>query len=741
MNPKKYLKVFAVVLLCGLGFALYSNTLQSPFQFDDVFYLTDNYTVKSMVKVQDLWRDPDIAKRWVGFLTLAWNYALGGENVLGYHLFNICVHIFNALLVYWFASLLFSHSRSREKQAGRWHQNKGILAFLAAAVFLAHPIQTQAVTYICQRVTSLAAMFYLLAICCYWKARFEERRCGGARRTLYLLAVAACVVLGFFTKENAVTIPVMLFILEIYFNPDLKKRSLLRGALCLFFVLILAYAVYPLSFKRIFAAELAQGITWDKYLITQFRVILKYLQLMVFPIGQNLDYDYPLSHSLFEVRTLLSFFAVAGLFTGAVYLFNKNRLLSFGIIWFFVTISVESSIFPLGDLIFEHRLYLPSVGIIVFFLTVFANLCAGKRRTLIAGSLVVVGLLSYLAYQRNLVWRSERSLWEDVVRKSPIKCRPHINLGKAYYQEKRYDKALEVLNRAVELEPRNFLAYLNRGNVYKALKKYQKAYEDYEMVRHLEPAYAPAYYNFGNLMFEQRRYVEAEMLYNSAIGWLPQYAAAYFGKANALKAQKKYDEALKFYERALHFKGPEAEIYNNIANTYKETRRFDEAVQYYSKAIRLKPDLHEAYNNRGSIYHLQERYDLALSDFFSALKIDPRFAVSYYNRGNLYATLAKWPEAIADYTKAIELSNLPEAHLNRALIYKSQGEYQKAIVDFSHVLRLAPQYAQVYWQRGLCYEALQEHALAQEDFLKAKHFGFPADEAVAEHKTTAEDRP
>ncbi len=725
MKFKIHSQILGLLLLCGLGFAVYSNTFQVPFQFDDQIYINDNYVVKSLKTVQELWQDPNTAKRWVGFLSFALSYAMGGEAVLGYHVVNFCIHLFNVFLVYWFMLLLLSCPQSSACQNGRWRQNKEMVAFLAAALFLVHPVQTQAVTFISQRLAAMVTFFYMLAVCLYWKVRIQKDQIGQVRKAFYMFGILLCGILGYFTKENIVTLPVMLLLLEVYFQPKLNRKGLMLGMTAVAAVIALAYAVYPQSIQQISEMQLiGRGPGWKSYLLTQFRVLMTYLRLMILPVHQNLDYDYPLSHSLFEIPTALSFLALVMLWIMAIGLFKKNRLLSFGIVWFFITIAVESSFIPLLDVIFEHRLYLPSVGLIIFGVVGLGNVCTDKKY-LIALSAVVIGVLSWLAYQRNAVWRSPVSLWEDAVQKSPLKDRPYINLGMAYYDQKEYERALEVLNRAVEISPQNSLAILNRANVYRALKDHPKAYLDYHMARKLNSQYGPTYYNWGNLYFEERQFHLAEQFYNKAANLQPHYALAYFGKGNALKAQRRYEEAREAYKTALDSGGPRAEICNNLANAYKEEGRYDEAIVYYSKAIEVKPDLVEAYNNRATLYNATRQYDLALSDFSYAIQLNPQFALLYYNRGNLFASFEKWTEAIESYTRAIELEGTPEAYLNRGLIYRTQGQCENAIADFTHILNLEPRRADVYLQRAICYEILGNNSSASEDVLKAQQLGAP----------------
>jgi tetratricopeptide (TPR) repeat protein len=232
------------------------------------------------------------------------------------------------------------------------------------------------------------------------------------------------------------------------------------------------------------------------YLITQFHVIVRYLQLLVLPYGQNLDHTIPLSTSLLEPLPLLSLLLLLGVLAGAVVLWRRGepgtqtpmaglcRLAAFGIFWFFIALSVESSIVPIRDLMFEHRVYLPSVG---FFLSVVSlvGLATGrfgrKLPWLWTGApfgLAVVALLSVgTTVARNRVWLDGITLWSDVRDKSPGKYRAYSMLGTYYVEEGRTQEALAVLETAVRLNPKAYDSLFNLAQVYGWLGRNQEAEE------------------------------------------------------------------------------------------------------------------------------------------------------------------------------------------------------------------------------------------------------------------------
>ena len=533
-----------LLLIIIVGFIAYSNTFDVPFYFDDEVGISGNPLIKdlrfflapSTAKEYNQFGQYDALKmRYVGFLTFAMNYKLHGLDVTGYHIFNISVHIINALLVYWLVVLTFktpyfevsviSVSEQTQKTDTVHYSPIHLFTYLplfialfSALLFVCHPIQTQAVTYISQRFASLAAMFYLLSIVMYIKARLGQNtehriqntdnktschscksrnpetkdwipvstgmtNMSGKRlhkifslySVLWYLGSVFSAILAMKTKEIAFTLPFVIALYEfMFFKEKFKKRILYLAPI------LLTMLIIPLSLIEMDKSlgDLLGDINkttkvstemsrWD-YLFTQFRVIVTYIRLIFLPINQNLDYDYPIYRSLFTPSVFLSFLLLLSIFGLGIYLLYRSRftacpalrseagvhssptpnselltpnsrLVSFGIFWFFITLSVESSIIPIADVIFEHRLYLPSIGAIIaitsLVFTVHSSwFRAYKRWNAIA--IVLFGLITVVfagaAYQRNTVWQNEVSLWEDIVRKSPNKARGHNNLGAAY---------------------------------------------------------------------------------------------------------------------------------------------------------------------------------------------------------------------------------------------------------------------------------------------------------------------
>jgi protein O-mannosyl-transferase len=616
-------KLYALLVLVSAGLIAYSATFTVPFQFDDYPNIANNYVLKNLGNFFWSTRGYEYnPRRFVGYLTLALNYRFGGLDVTGYHIVNLAIHLISGILVYFliiltFKTPYFSDQRSalscqpETAKAGKLGcDSRSFIALFAALLFVAHPIQIQAVTYIVQRFTSMAAMFYLLSIVFYIKGRLSSRRAGKLASLCCSLIFA---VLAMKTKEIAFTLPVVIVLYEFFFFKSTLKKKLL-----FLLPVLLTLVIIPISVMgtRKPLGELLSDLSartrvqtniprWD-YLMTQMRVIVTYIRLIFLPVNQNLDYDYPIFHSLTELPVILSSLFLLSLFGTAVYLFYRSRqagklaslqackptsriptnhdspftihvsrLISFGILWFFITLSVESSVIPIADVIFEHRVYLPSVGAFMAIsaaaFMIVERIRSGRqaRKSVIyALPVLVIVLLTGATYARNAVWNNEVGLWQDVVRKSPGNCRAYNDLGYLYLEGGQTDKAIEYFRLALKIRPYYSNAHTNLGVAYYNRGWADAAIEQFKMALASEP-YGPDvaddHHNLG---------------------------LAYIQKGLT-------DAAISEFEAALKMQPNNYEIYNDLGVAYQQKGYLYQAIDSFRRAVALKPDYAGAHYNLG----------------------------------------------------------------------------------------------------------------------------------------------
>jgi tetratricopeptide (TPR) repeat protein len=382
------------------------------------------------------------------------------------------------------------------------------------------------------------------------------------------------------TKEIAFTLPVMIVLCEVmFFSGNVRMRLFYLTPFILTMLIIPSTLLVALGpsltgsggiDELTKVAGMPDVSRWD-YLNTQFRVIVTYIRLLFLPINQNLDYDYPIYRTFFTLPVFLSFLFLLSVFGGGIYLVYRSfrdegekthwyRLIGFGIFWFFITLSVESSVIPIADVIFEHRLYLPSVG---FFLAVMAGVMWMRNRTgnkpfvqkaILAFLVLVVAGLSATAYARNMVWQSEVALWEDTVKKSPMKTRPNYNLGLLYSKQGRNDEAINLYQTAIRITPYYYRPYNDLGNAYFNKGRLDDALKEYQTALTLNPDYPESHNNMGIIFAKKKHFGEAIREFDTAIKLKPNYADAHVNLGNVYYEQGLKSEAIKHYQNALKIK-------------------------------------------------------------------------------------------------------------------------------------------------------------------------------------------
>ena len=722
VKKNKYNDVIGIAIILLLGIIIYSNSFNCSFHFDDMTRIADNPGIRHLADVK-AWVNI-YPSRPVGMFTFALNYHFNQLNVWGYHLVNLIIHLINACLVWWLTLLIFSSTALKDNPITK---QKKIIAFFTALLFVSHPLATQSVTYIVQRLNSLAAMFYLFSLILYIKARLSDK----GSRIIYLLFAGSLIsgVLAMLTKENAFTLPLVILLSEICL---LRTRKIIinfknPGVILTLSVFLIAIIIVLLKFssgilKPIPASQYNPStITPLNYFFTQLSVIVKYIQLLILPINQNLDYDFRVSNTFFEIRTVLSFLVLSFLIILAIYLFKRSRIITFCIFWFFITLSIESSFIPLSDVIFEHRTYLPSVGYFLLLTTIICLFLWNKYRYLAISIFVIIIVSnSFLTFERNKVWKDNLTLWNDVILKSPAKARPYINRGFAYVGLGQFDMALNDFSKAIDINPKYTDSYYNCGLAYVSLGQFDNALAEYSRAIEMDPTMVKAYSSRGVVYYKLGQSDKATADYSKAIEIDPKYTDAYYNRGLAYETLGQWDSAIADYTRVIEIDPGYIVAYCSRGNAYFTLRKTDKAFADFTKAIELDPQYRDGYYSRGIAYYNLGQADKAIADYSKAIKLDPGNPTSYSNRGVAYASQKHWTEAIEDYSEAINISpGYSDALINRGIAYDNLGQWKEAIADYSKAITISPNYPNVYLNRGTAYSHLDQWNEALADFSKA----------------------
>jgi Flp pilus assembly protein TadD len=569
VNSSPKYETLLLSLLAIVVILIYADTLTTPFIFDDISNIRDNPHIRvPSLSLKNLTRagfqSPD-SSRPVANISFALNYYFNGFNLVGFHLVNILIHIFGGIFLYFFvqATLKTPWLRARFEICG-W------VPFFTALIWLVHPLQTQSVAYLVQRMNSLAAMFYIVSMLFYVKFRLNE-----GKRGKWLL-LGGCVLTGLLaigTKQIAATLPVFIFLYEWYFFQGFglkwgRRHFLVLGGILLFLIIISLIYLDHDPVIKILSAYKDRGFTLLQRLLTQFRVVIFYVSLLLWPQPSrlNLDHDFSLSYSLTDpVTTLISMMVITALIALAIVAAKREPLLSYGILWFFGNLAIESSVVGL-ELVFEHRNYLPSMLIILAMVALVFRYV--KPTWIGVVFLCAVAILFTLwTFERNRVWMDELSLYRDCAEKSPAKARPHNNFG---------------------------AILLRRGRQLEAIDEFQAALR-------IKPDFADAHYNLGNALVAQGNFTKGIYHFSEALGLQPGKVKALNNMAATLVLLERYPEAIENFKKALKINPADPDLHRNLAFVMKKQGDLEGARYHFTRVLEINPENTMARRNLAEI--------------------------------------------------------------------------------------------------------------------------------------------
>jgi len=556
----------AILILCTV--LVYYPSLKVPFLLDDYGKIIVNPDIKNLDNIPSRLIYPyesppnfhrNDPSRPLTYLTLTVNYYFSQLKPDGYHIVNIAIHGLVVLLIFALASLVFP-------MAG---VNGIVLPFLSALFFAVHPVNVNVVTYVIGRAASLATLFYVSAVILFIQAR------RGVKWGIF--ASAICFVLALASNQVALTLPAVILVTDFCFFSEGDPRRVTRnwnqhgvywGLLAIYLGMRLAY------FGKLGDVEASIPVANQMdYILTQWVVLWKYASMTILPTGLSFEYLYgPLNHlndPRVLVATVLYGILCVGIMRGLKSAWLSMSFGLFSVLWFLITLSPTSSVFPTTATMAENRVYLPLVGLCLIIPFV-AN--AAIRRIAAEGYRNVVLLtvfgayvvaLGYITLRRNILYQDPIGLWTDVIQRYPNHERAHKNLALAFRAQGQFNQAADECEKALVLDPGDFDA---RNNL------------------------AAFYYEMG-------RYKDSLAAYREIVKEKPDYAAAY----------------------------------SNMGMAYEQLKNVDAAMNAYQNAIRLNPMLIEPLNNLGGLYLAKGRLREAAALYQAALEIDPHNAVILKN--------------------------------------------------------------------------------------------------------------
>jgi Tfp pilus assembly protein PilF len=523
-----------------------------------------------------------VNNRPVSTFTFVSNYILNGDDVVGYHVVNLIIHLLSGIILFFWLKLIFSLRGNHN--VSKW------LPVVITLFFLLHPIQTQSVTYIVQRMTSLAGMFFLLSVFLYTKGRigYLKNSNNVGAITFYILAHLAGI-LGTLSKQNAIVFPLAMLLTELFFirnkNGRICKRYIISAAAIGAVVLICFLLKNGLPFET-------KEISRLQYFATQMIVIPRYFQMMLLPIGLSIDHGVKVIKSFFDFKVICGASFLIGILIFAIFQIKKRPFVSFGIFWIFITLMIESSVFPIRDMMFDQRMYLPLVGFSIACWALVFEIVSRKRPKLMSPIIMFVLIaMSVGTYARNNVWNSRVEVWERVTEMYPDHFRGWMGLGREYVAsgERDISKIIRCYEKALEIEPENQSVLNDLSANYLKINKTSQAIGCLQKLENSENLNyrINALRTLGFIYLSRKDYNLSTNYLNKVIEINSKDTTALLGLSNLYIQAGDYNKAIFFSEKALQVSSDEILALLNIGYSYINQGRSDLSKQYLLKAIKI----------------------------------------------------------------------------------------------------------------------------------------------------------
>jgi tetratricopeptide (TPR) repeat protein len=732
---KRPLLIYTLLLLLAV-IAAYSNHFHNGFHFDDTHSVVDNPYIRDLKNIPLFFKDgttssilpQNQAYRPVVTTSLAWDYKMGnGYDLFSFHFFTFILFLGQGLLMLLFFRKLFSQSSS--------NQNAPYVALFATAWYMLHPAIAETVNYIIARSDIQSTLAVVLGFVLYTYSPFCKKI------FIYLIPVG----IGALAKPPAVMFAPLLFAYILLFEeklslPDIFKRANLkqlwnsvRKSLPAFIFCALMYLLVsrltPTTWKP-------GGDSPLQYLITQPYVILHYFCTFFWPTGLSADSDWGLLPGIWDTRFFIGCGFILLMFISAFYT-SKTTLLrpiSFGIIWFFFALIPTSSIIPLGEVLNDHRMFFPFVGLVisvswslrllVFKLIGNANSLTAKYKALILlPVLVLLCACAYGTWKRNAVWHTEESLWLNVTLKSPKNGRGLMNYGLIKVDEGNYGEAEKYFNRAMQLSPTYSYIYINTGVLKEKTGNYADAENYFLQGIRYGDTYASHFFIYGRFLYRQARFIEAQVMLQKAIELSSSYIDArlvlmktyeILGEwdqlknlaIGTLKIAPGNEDALAYLDDSTQRKtraeieaarvklAPTAANYLSLSLDYYTEGKYGQCIDAANEALKLNPDYAEAYNNLGCAYNALNQFDKAKELFKKVITLRPGYDLA---KNNLQLTEAH--KHTSDDVISAKLYTA-EDYLSQSLTYFNLKQYELCVAACMSALMIKPDYDLAY--NNLC---------------------------------------
>jgi protein O-mannosyl-transferase len=712
--------IFYYLLLLLISILVYSNVIKLGFvNWDDGKYVYENSDI-SQLNIQStgkFFTTPVVGMyQPIPMISYAIEYHFFQNNPLVYHLTNLFFHLLNILLLFILIRMLTKNM---------------FIAFFTALIFAMHPLHVESVAWISERKDVMFVFFYFLSLIFYLKYLDKESR------IRYLWISLLLFLFSLWSKSAAVTLPVILLLIDYYRSVPLSKRTILQKLP--FLVLSLIFGIVSIYTQQVIKHDqvpLADFTFMDKIFLATGSFTY-YVYSFFVPVDLSAFHPFPIKTGDFlPVRFYFSIVVPVVFIVGLTILYKSKRIagilkkeLLFGLIFFLITLFLFIYIAVGSALVSERYTYLPYIGLGMALIIVINWIMERFNSSGILKASVWVILLCYTgfyavaSYNRVAVWKDSITLWSDAVKKDPSII-GYYNLGNAYRETKNYAEALKTFHHALDIDQNYADAWNNIGVTYADLKNYNEALPAFEKAHSLKPDDVLTLLNRANNYKACGLTDKAMSDYNQLSRIDSSNAEVFFQRGTLNLASGNLIKAVVDISKAIALNPDYAEAYNNRGYIRYLSGNLKDAEKDILKAIEIKPEYIEAYLNLSSVMEAQNDLKSALIYIEKAISLNHDYSAAYFNRSVLYSRLNNLTDALNDLDKAIKLDPTSyKAYNNRAEIKIRLNDLKGALVDLDQMLLLKPDYSYGYYSRAIIKKQVGLNNEACADMQKAQQMG------------------
>lgn len=681
----------ALLLATGVGLA-YFNTLQAPFILDDAAVITENATLRSLWPLSGPLSPPTgglpVSGRPLVNLTYAINYAISGEAVWSYHVGNAVIHLLAGLVLF----SVLRRALAQPVVAPRVRESAEAIAFAVSALWVLHPLQTAAVTYLSQRSELLVSLCYLLTLDAVGRA--AERAGTRAGRWWGGAAVAACLA-GMACKEVMVSAPVVALLYDrTFFTGSFAGAWRVRWRLYVGMMAgwgVLGWLVIGTAGRGGTAGFGLEVTPWS-YAVTQAYAITRYLGLALWPKPLVFDYGMYLARDPWLIVPCAVL--VAGLATLTGLALRRRPVLGFAGVVFFAVLAPTSSFVPVAtQTMGEHRMYLP-LGVVLTLAVSALWAWAGRRALAILVLVVVVVGAGVATGRRNSDYATAERLWRDTVGKWPLNARAHNNFASILLEHGEAAAGMAELEEALRLDPSFADALLNLSRAELAAGRIEQALVRAEQAQRVELNSAAGWAVIGTVELAAGQLVAAKTAWREALRLRPEWADAHFSLGQVLVRTGETAEAAAAYREAVRLRPEWGAAHQELAGVLNDLGRAEESLPHAREAVRLEPAAPEAFLALGNALSSLDSDSEAAAAFQEVLRLKPEYPGVRLNYANALLLAGRAEEALVQFDEVLRSAG-PGAPLlcSRAVALFELGRSAEGAAAVAEALRVQADYA------------------------------------------------